>query len=406
VKTIGLMCDVSSAATGNFQWGMGLGSTFTATGLVSGQTIVPSGSAVGGNLMTIGTGTLTVTKDASSPSYSIVAAGTSGVTLGVLKFHAANESVSLEQVALQLTNTSSSSATNLSSVSLWDGTTQVGSAIFSGSGTTTLVTLTTPVSVPKDGDKTLTIKGNLASIDVNTVSTHEGAFVAVDYDGDSQAGTTKGTGSSGAALTSASVDTAMSGVRMFKSFPTVKDATTQTSLTAGANMYEFDVTADASGAIQLNRISFSVATSSGGNLFITNFKLFGPNGAVNATAVNSSAGKLVINFDASADDRIVAAGATKRFRLQAENITHGTGTDNLTLKLLGDAAYPAMTTLVGTVATVDADNAADDFIWSPQATTTVVAADIDWTNGLGVPTGSGTQTLTTDGTSHSFTKTN
>jgi len=47
-----------------------------------------------------GTGTMTVVADSSTPTYRVVAGGTTGVTLGVLKFHATNESIHLTRVAL------------------------------------------------------------------------------------------------------------------------------------------------------------------------------------------------------------------------------------------------------------------------------------------------------------------
>jgi len=253
------------------------------------------------------------------------------------------------------------------------------------------------------------IKGTTNTIDENTVDLREGSFVAVDFDGDAQAGALRATGnSSSAAVTTASVDTAMAGVRVFRTIPTVVDTTTATVLAAGADLYTFNVTADSKGAVQLNRVTFSVATTTVTN--VSDFKLYGPNGVINATAIDATgvtgAQTVVIVFDATATDRVISAGTTKSYRLQADTVTTVVGTNSLTLKLLGDAAYPALATRMGTVADVIADTAASDFVWSPNATTTAVAADIDWTNGYGVKYGtSGTATLTTDGSSHTFSKT-
>ncbi|NOY35628.1 MAG: hypothetical protein GXP44_01760 [bacterium] len=419
VKTIALACDISSSATTSsyYKWGIPAASNFTVTGEVSGQSITATGSANAGQTMTIQTGSYTVTKDTSSPTYKVGVAGTA-VTLGVLKLHASNEAITMNGIALQLTNTASSSASDLTKVYLYDGSYKVWEGLFLGSATTTYATLTAGdydadgdygVVVPKDSDLLLTVKADVDTIDVNTASTREGAFIAVDYDNDDQAGTTKGIGSTGSTSTnSSSSDTAVAGMRVFKSIPTVVDKTSKTSLTASADLYEVDITADSSGSIQLYRLKFSVATT---GAVVKNWKLYGPNGAVNSSYIEVSGTSLTMNFDSSAADRIISAGATKRYRLQADSVTYsGTSgaTDSLTLKLLGDSQYPSLSTRMGTQSQINADSSANDFIWSPQATTTVVAADIDWTNGYGVKYqyNSTVSTLTNDGTSHTFTFSN
>src|SRR5581483_488925 len=47
-------------------------------------------------------GSLTVSIDASSPGYQIAAGGTAGVTLGVFRFAASGEDISLRQIGLNL----------------------------------------------------------------------------------------------------------------------------------------------------------------------------------------------------------------------------------------------------------------------------------------------------------------
>jgi hypothetical protein len=126
----------------------------------------------------------------------------------------------MSRVALQLTSTASSSASDIVKVSLYDGATKVGEALFTGSNTTATSTLTGTFEIPKDGTKTMTIKVDLAEIGNAKVGT-EGALIAIDYDDTDPTGT-RGIGvSSGTTIDrTSSADTAASGVRMFRSFPT------------------------------------------------------------------------------------------------------------------------------------------------------------------------------------------
>jgi hypothetical protein len=52
--------------------------------------------------------------------------------------------------------------------------------------------------------------------------------------------------------------------------------------------------------------------------------------------------------------------------------------------LFGDSAYPTNLTSGFNVATSSALTAAQNFIWSGNATSTATSADIDWSNGYGV----------------------
>ncbi|KKW37850.1 MAG: hypothetical protein UY86_C0003G0072 [Candidatus Adlerbacteria bacterium GW2011_GWB1_54_7] len=85
----------------------------------------------------------------------------------------------------------------------------------------------------------------------------------------------------------------------------------------------------------------------------------------------------------------VPAGSTYYFKVVLDvALTAGTGTfsGSLTTKLVGDAAYPHLGgPLTAKAATVDGNGGGnDDFIWSPNATTTSTAHNLDWTNGYGI----------------------
>ncbi|MDP3957959.1 MAG: hypothetical protein Q8Q36_00670 [bacterium] len=416
VKTLTLKCNVSNVETGNsFSWGIAAAPTITPTGVTSGATVVETVTASNGQTMTVGAGALTVSKDSSSPSYAIVAGGSTGVSLGSLRFHAANEAINLSRVALQLTNTASSSPASIVQVTLWDGSTQVGTATFTGNSYNATSTLTGSFQIPKDGDRVMTIKGDLGAIGVGLATSSSGALLAVDFDG-TDVGGTRGTGAdSGTTIdttTAASPDTAMDGVRVMKSYPVVAKQTSGMSSTliaqAGIDLYRFSIAANAAGDVALNEVTINVATSSAstanGTTTVTNLKVFAytdssfslvvpgfTSGQVVATLAGVANGD---NVGALSSVLTIPAGQTRYFKVTGD-ITQVAGTTGsagtVTTKVQGDTAYPSLPGLMAAYVTT-----LGNFIWSPVSTTTAAAANLDWTNGYqvsGLPSG-GTDSFT------------
>jgi hypothetical protein len=355
--------------------------------------------------MTVGTGAFAVTKDASSPAYAVASGGSTGVTLGVLKLHASNEDMYLRQMRLQLTNTASSSASNFvgGAVSLYDGTTLVGTAIFNGANTVATSTfLGNGVLLPKDTDKMLTVKADLSSIGTSKAGT-EGALIAVDYDGDYAAGTYAVGASSGSNLTSgSSSDTAMDGVRVFRSFPTLAKASVPTNVLSNGTqaLMRFTVTADAAGDIGIDKFTVKFSTTT---VNVTGVNVFGYTDSSYSTPVSgvTSGGQLMAsnaspnasgiaevysqNSGGTASPLQIPAGQTRYFEVRG-TVAGLSSSGTVITDLEGDSAYPSLSGLMGvtTFGTgVDAD-ANNDFIWSPNATGTSGVATNDWTNGFGL----------------------
>ena len=112
------------------------------------------------------------------------------------------------------------------------------------------------------------VKGDIAAISDAGPIIASGEFVKVDYDGDNEG--TNGTYGVGAAsgtnITPASNDTASSGVRINKAYPTfAKIAVPNNSLTVGSQadktLYRFSVTANG-GDTALYKLTFTVSSSS------------------------------------------------------------------------------------------------------------------------------------------------
>ncbi|MCH8889202.1 hypothetical protein IID26_02145 [Patescibacteria group bacterium] len=404
IKTLAVKCDVtgSVAVASTFSWGIDATDSISGTGIGSSSIVDATNATLAGPTMTVvGEGSLTVELDSSSPSYALVSAGTSDVILSTLKLTAINEIIFLNRIALQLSNdAASSSPGDLLIVGIYNGSDQVGTAVFSGTSRYATTTLTTEVEVPKDGTVILTIKGTLSTVGTSQPGT-QGALVQVDFDGDDPTGT-RGRGfDSGSTIDhSSATDTTTAGVRLFRTVPTFTQTTfTESNQTAESNadLLRFMVTADAAGDLLINKFTLQFATTTA---TISNFNIHVYQNGYDSGVVSGlgTDGEIVItdidpdlpatDYDFVVDQNSVGyitvpAGATRYFIVKGDvdSITNTTGSVKVTL--LGDASYPSLSTLMGTAASIEADTN-DDFIWSPEATTTITTSNVDWTNGYRV----------------------
>ncbi|MDP7365687.1 MAG: hypothetical protein QGH83_00295 [Candidatus Pacebacteria bacterium] len=423
VTTLALKCDLSSAATANegHYWSYAPASSPSATGLVSGQSATitepTAANSLGQKQTVVDKGTIAVTLDPSSPGYRPVVGGTTDNTVSALKFTGTNEPITLQRVALVLTNNSSSSASDLVQVRLFDGSAPVGTAIFT-SGNTVATSTITGVTVPKNGSVTLTVKADIASIGTGQPVTVGGHFIAVDWDTSASIGT-RGVGQeSGSTIDRTDdSDTASAGVRSFRSVPTIEKialSTSESTLSngSGRTLMKWKVSADSAGDIGVSKFTFTFATTTAtlDTLDVFAYSDSGFNNPV--TGLYSGSG------DFSPTDKDLEdpwADATTQFDFTAHNsssasttvqvpaggsiyfILKGTVTGSasgaaITATMQGDAAYPTAgftNNLLYTTNALNIDDldTHDDFLWSSNATQTPAAiTDGDWSNGYGVIT--------------------
>lgn len=420
-KTVALKCDVSKSGTGNLvQWAFGTSQgagmsaaasaqTFGATGLTSGTTVTPSvasTSATGSALITFATtGTLTITLDSVS-AVKLALAGTE-VEMAKLKLSSTNEALDIKQLALQLSNTASNTPADITTLSLWDGATKVGQVDATSSDTGMIVTIgsctgCSSLVVPKDGDKTVTVKAMLSGIGTN-LGGRPGHLVTVDWDQVNLAGnsTTYAIGvQSTSFIYSSGSDTASNGVRVMRAYPTITVLSVPSSSLADGTskvLYRFSLSAPAGDrGISLYKFTFNVATTgdedhgggiSGYDFTIQNLKLYAFTGSnfsgdgfssnpVNNgvfaeasgnndgtdTAPKATTTDLAIYFNpANTSGTVVQkeaiqvpAGSTYYFELRGDVNGADTG-DSATVQLVGDRAWLASRTNSG-----DATAAYDD----------------------------------------------
>ena len=425
-KNIDAKCNISNLPATGETFRIGLTSTnsdTTVVGKSTGVTVTESVTLNTGPTMTIkASGALTVSLDASSPTterYGI--SGKTDVTLGILKVHATDEAIVLDRIALTLSSsTASSSDLTNGRVTLWDGATKVGEAQFQGTNTRATSTLSASFLVPKDSDKLLTIKGDLAALAENEPATR-GHLVSVNYDGE-QVTTTRGSGqSSGSTINpSAGADTAGVGVRLVKTYPTLERLSVSSNTLANGEMvlYRFKVTADAADDLGLARVTFRVSSTTVATTSLFKLYAYSDSGfSTNAYAQNpvhsrniDEVGENVWNGDEGtvADSEIVfyfnpvansnpgaslltheainvPAGASRYFELRG-TVASATAGDSIAVALLGDASFASNTNLVNRQTADAVDGAThDDFIWSPNTTTTSATTTNDWLSGFQVP---------------------
>jgi len=429
VKEVDVKCNISNLPAASETFRVGLTSTnsdTTVVGKSTGVTVTESVTLNTGPTMTIKTGgTLTITLDASSPTaerYGI--ANKTDVLLVVLKIKATDEAIRLDRIALTLASSTASSS-DIKKLTLWDGATKVGEAVFQGTGTRATSTLSlADFTVAKDTEKLLTIKADLGLLGVNEAATR-GHLVTVNYDGEAVT-TTKGVGlSSGGELNpTAGADTAGVGVRLVQTYPTFERLSVPSNTLANGEMtlYRFKVTADAADDLGIAKMTFRVSSTTVATTTI--FKLFAYSDSgfsTNAYAQNpvhsrnvdevsedvwgnvSGSGamgtdEIVFYFNpvsnttptvSSASTTVEAlnipAGGSRYFELKGSlaSVTIG---DSIAVALLGDSTFANNTNLVNREqADVVGYSAQNDFVWSPNTTTTSATTTNDWLNGYQVP---------------------
>ncbi|MDO8552954.1 MAG: peptidoglycan-binding domain-containing protein [bacterium] len=402
VVTLTLKCNVGSSATAGDAYTFGTysaGTVFTFTGVTSGNsantTVV---SAVAGTQTIAAAGTVTVSADSSSPSYVIGAGGATGVTAGVAKFRPANEAVNLTKIGLTLAGTNgsysgASGAQDLVQVYIYNGSTLVGTATFTGNASTATSTLLSSVSLARDVDTKLTVKVDLADVGTSQPG-NQGDLVAVDilnFEGQGASSGSTVMGGSASGLTS------FAGTRLLNTYPTVAQGTLGSSGAADGKLLRFSVTANAAGDVGIGRVTVTIATSSG--ITIAGLGLYaytdsgystpisgqGSSGLIGTTRTATSTSEIQLGPSSPTSPVEVPAGATYYFELRGSvgGVTTGS---SITTTLLGDSSYSTLAATSSVTA---------NFVWSPNATTTSNATHADWTSGysvIGLPSGGLIQT--------------
>ncbi|KKW45698.1 MAG: hypothetical protein UY98_C0040G0008 [Candidatus Kaiserbacteria bacterium GW2011_GWA2_58_9] len=339
-KVIDVYGNIKSGANSG-PWIATLDSTTGGTGAVTGQSVT-IGSDQALQTITIGSGTLTVTRDAGTPVNSNVIAGTSNVHVGKFDFHGANSTFTVQELKIKVPN---DAATSVASVTLKyknsAGAEQtVSQALSTGNEAHATATFTgLSLYVPLNDSADLDVY-----VDVPTVSSgaHSGAAISVLIDADEGFKALDSAGSSDTEAASADVNSAANSgygsKYVKKSIPTIARLTTgytTNTVTTNIGLYRFSVAADSAGSIDWRELSFTVTTS---GVVVSGFTLYDVTGtavAINDNTADADTGTLSICPDASCTDgeaEQVGAGGSKTYELRADTVTGwGDAGDQLTI---------------------------------------------------------------------------
>ncbi|KKS26444.1 MAG: hypothetical protein UU87_C0002G0123 [Parcubacteria group bacterium GW2011_GWA2_42_11] len=404
-KTVTLKGNVLATATltNSATWGMTASAALTATGVSTGNNIDESTPGGGGQAMSIdASGQYSVALDASTPSSKLVAANTTGNVITTLRFKATAEQITVDKVTLAL-YTASSTTRDMTNVSLYNDATLLGSGFLGvGNATgltsenaTTTYTLSTPLVIPANEEKIVTVKADIAPITQDSTIATAGDRIIIAYYNTNSETTNGGDAASGvrvAGFSTTATHIPGNSTYIFKSVPTVSAVTLTNSLTSGNGvpLFKFKVAADAKGDIDLFKVTFRISTSSVAAMYVLNPTLVDVTNAdetVQNDATTIVSGTTDLNMvlelsDVANTPRTIAAGSFRTFELRGDVSGSVTTGSSVSTMLMGDAFYEQPNgTEMQAAATVDAWTTHDDFIWSDRSATGHGVGTADWTNG-------------------------
>jgi hypothetical protein len=389
VTTLALECNVSSSITPGAEFNAGVNGSGTLpspTGVQSGNSISAMVQTGSSGTMTIGSASLAITNP-SSLSFAQVAGGTTGVTIGTFTLQPTSDSISLQNIGLSL-NSNMASSSDISRAYIFNGSTQVGTVIFTGSPVGHYYYATSTVSglnIPQNQQTVLTIKADISQIGAGQAGM-DGHEILVNVSDAQGSGT-----SSGTSVHSGPLATAQSGVAIFRTTPTVALSSYLSSNgVSDGRLIAFTITAGANGPVGINKLNFTISPSSGTTVSAPALYAYtdsgfsqpagGTSGGIvqnsgaNATAYNGTNGTASTTIATPLE---IPAGSTWYFLLKGTVSPSGT-TYNIATTLTGDS-----TNLAPVMFNTSALSAYN-FVWSPNATTTALTTTNDWTNGYSV----------------------
>jgi len=404
--TLSLVCNVGGALFNGEQFSGGVSSNYlpAVTGSSSGNSITGSAlNVVSGNSGTMTIGIASVSVTVPTPiTYQLVAGGTTGVTVGTFTLLPTSGNISLQNIGLKLNSTfASPSDLNNGVVTIWNGSTQIGSVNFNGkSASGGFYTATSTISgatIQQNVSTTLTLKADMAAIGTGQSGTsgHEIRIALSDANGTS--GSTQVDSGPGPA--------ANTGVALFRGFPSVAPSGSSAGTlfaTAGQTLLQFTISASSganSNGIGLDQVGVNIATSSGsasnGTTTVSNVRVIGYDSTCSNPVAGYTSG-ILGTFNAGGG--VPTATTTKITFSSPLEFTAGT---TYCFKVLGDVSQVAGTSNThGTIQTYLAGDSVDlapnvsaatsltsnyNMVWSPNSTTTSAASVVDWSNGFTIP---------------------
>lgn len=310
-----------------------------------------------GQTITVGTGTITATKSASSPSSAIVE-DNGTVNTAAFKFESTNDSYTVTDLALTIAD-----ASNVGTVTVrgtgFTSVSKPGAASVSFSG----------LSIPVAANGSVVVFVDLVLGTVGSGAGTSGASILTTLTSAS------GRDSAGAVATVTESNPAGNAMYVYKSLPTVTTQTLpDTKLTAGTKTIA-KFTVAASGEIAWKKMIFTVTKTS--VPVLTGATLWDSDGnqiAGTATHTTTGATELAGSIAFVATDEQQISGS-KTYVLKAAVDGSIGDTDNVSISIAQPSSYVAPAAYATVAAT------AATFVWSDMSATSHSATTLDWNNG-------------------------
>jgi hypothetical protein len=385
---------------------------------VDGNSITVSGTVSGPNHTVASAGSLTVAlgPDDSETESRIILAGKTDETVARYRFTAANESLKLTRVTIELP---ASTDDEVTSVSLWDGATKVtGDVAVTSAGTpyAKFNSFTTDFVIPKDSTKTLTVKVNTNTVgngaDSGTTVT---ATLATDTSADDQF-EARGVSSNTVLDDDDVTQTSARAMVLRKTKMTVTENAIASSIISNGSeqeVYNFTVSADANENVSLKQlildavITDNVGTNDtlvagslklyrGSTNLTSNVDIHALAGTTLETAATIAEGTSQVVITWASDEEVIAAGTSNTYSIRATLSGYSTPADDDTFRMLlktdATAQTATNTYLVDLDTTVSQQTAAlgditTTTIDGTEGATAVLAANGNfiWSDNSGVP---------------------
>ena len=372
---------LSGANVGTIQ--ASVDATTAGTGMLTSLSTNPSTTAL--QTITVGTGSLAVTRGAGDPTSNNVLAGASSITVGQFNFAASNSAYTVNNLAILVPNSAATSVTNVT-VSYKDvnGTVKTATQALSVNAAMPYATATftgLAMYVPMNDSANLDVMVGTPTIASSATS---GAAINVTLDTGATTGTFQATNSAGSTLAIVNSGTNIASNGTFyvrKSIPTIAVLPIAVGAvpTTGSPLYKFTVTADPSGAIEWTKFVFNVATTTANitNAYITDDSTGTNLLDNNTTSASTTQTTITVDLTKNATQaqyQQVAAGATKTYDLYGTVGSYGASGSSVTISLASDGATAAN-------AAATSVNSGNNIVWSDRSANAHTISTSDWTNG-------------------------
>ncbi len=245
-RKVALVADLASGAAGSHTFSIANSSgQVDATGANTGESATVTYNVSSAQTMSVGTSSLTVTRDSSSPVSTIVVGGNT-VELGVFRLAANNvEDLDLDQITMSATN-----GTYVDTFYFYNGSTLLGSV--PGADSVTWVVPDGTLTIPANGHKEITVKAKLYPVDGTTIT--DGSTIQVSLNGTNAVQTTGLSSGNSVDASPSHVDAYA--MKVYESRPYfAKDSASPSGdlfPSSNENVAIFDVTADSGEDITFN----------------------------------------------------------------------------------------------------------------------------------------------------------